>query len=65
MSILKILKGVIPVKTLFLSLGLERGKTFEITSVDPRAGKSNIVSNDYRRAQKCNFSVLDWKYPLG
>ena len=29
MSILKVLKGVIPVKTLFLSLGLERGKTLK------------------------------------
>ena len=26
--------------------------------------KFNIVSNDHGHTQKCDFSVLDWKYPF-
>ena len=31
-------------------------------SVGPRTEKFNIASNDHGHTQKCNFSVLDWKY---
>ena len=34
-------------------------------SVGLRVQKFNTVSNDHGRTQKCDFSVLDWKYSLG
>ena len=33
-----------------------------VVSVGQRAENFNIVSNDYGRTGKCNFSVLDWNY---
>ena len=36
-----------------------------VVSVDHRAGKFIIISNDRGRTQKCDFSVLDRKYSFG
>ena len=35
-----------------------------LVSVRPRAEKFNIVSNDYRRSHKCDFSIFDRKWPF-
>ena len=33
-----------------------------LLSVGHHVEKINIESNNHERLQKCNFSVLDWKY---
>ena len=35
-----------------------------LLSVDLRAEKFNVVSNDHGRTQNCDFSFLDRKYPF-
>ena len=45
-----------------LSLRLE-GEENIFVSVGYRVEKFNIISNDHRRTQNCEFSVLDRKYP--
>ena len=50
---------------LFLSLRLEGKETLNaVVSAGPCADRFNIVSNDHGRTQKCDFFVLDRKFPF-
>ena len=48
---------------LFLRLGGEKTLTC-CCIIGSRAEKLNIVSNDHGHTEKCDFSVLDHKYPF-
>ena len=48
----------------FIVSATRRRRDITIMTVNPRMGKFNMVSNNYGRKHKCDFSVFNRKHPF-